>query len=202
MAEPKQINLTISGSAISSEMSDLFLRKRPVGWSRKSNAPYYNVRYATWLKKDVDAMIIDKRPRIYRYETFKSVSSSSLYARINQALLYLCEKMDDANDTYKNFKHSVRVERERGVGVTIMFHGIEDTNAGADVFVPDCDKPKWMLKMDAWLESSESNLPPFHQQQLALSPEAIAELELMLSEIAGILYTVTPSEIKIIKATS
>jgi hypothetical protein len=197
--EQKPITLTISGNKVTSEMADLFIRKRPVGWSRKSNAPYYNERYARWLKKDIDAMIVDRRSRVYRYDVFKDSTPNTLYTRINQALLFLCEKMDDTNGTYKKFKSEIKVERERGVGVTITFAETLDVDARASIFIPNTDKPKWMMKLDAWLESTDVTLPPFYQGQLALTPEMITELETQLGEIEGILFNVSAEEIKVIK---
>src|SRR5882724_3565711 len=78
--------------------------KKPAGWGRHSRATYYDEEYATPIKKNIDRMMENKQRMVYRYDRWctdeTGMSTSTLYALINQAIRYICERMDP-EDVYK-----------------------------------------------------------------------------------------------------
>jgi|ERR1700719_4861 len=194
---PKSITLTISDQSTMAKVVDLIVRKKPVGWSRRSYASYYKESYAKWLQKDIDEMMVDRQPRIYRYDMWPSVSKNSLYLRVNQATAYLLDNLDP-EQKYKKFFSELKCKKEPdGIALRLDIVIEGKTSPQAEKFIGASDKPAWKIKMDDWIEDSTRE-EPFFKGGLLLSPEEIKQLELELDG-SGILYSITSREIKLIK---
>ena len=178
-------------------------RNRPAGWSRKSCAPYYKEIYGKQIKREVDKMITSDNPIIWRFSVWcngdTSMTENTLYTRINQSIRYLLEMMDD-DGKYKKWYQSVRISRERKLGVTIRF--IPGFSGSGEDFTseeiePRETMPKWKLDMELWLEGDNST--PFCKENLALSPEEIVELKVQFSQLSNVQFSITEKSIKIIR---
>jgi len=200
MEDNKQITITFPDGKVAKQIVNLVVKKRPSGWSRRSYATYYKLVYAEWLLKDIDAMIADRKRRVYRYADFPKISPSSLYLRINQALMYILDSENGLDPDYKyaKFRQQVSIKRIAREGIVLEFDEIFEIERGADICVGSHDTPKWKKKMDEYLEGDDIN--PFHQQGLVLTEDEIAQIELELSGLENILYSVSSKEIKIIKS--
>lgn len=193
---------------------DIIVRKRPVGWSRKSYATYYREEYAISIKKILDALAENKKPKVLRLDQYPSMSINSLYLFVNQAAHFLRDSMDgeerDADGRvirtaghYARQWQSVKVEKHRAHGVTIKYKDFVAENFEAEDFVPASNMPKWKKELDQYLLDSKI-VKPFHKDNLMLTPQDMQQLNNELGDLqdAGqIQYVVTSKEIKVLKTT-
>lgn len=178
---------------------------RPVNWSRKSNAPYYKEMYAKQLKSEIDKMLSNGNDIVYRYSTWCTIetkmTTNTLYTRINQSIRYLIDHMDTPDHYYAKWYETVRVSREKEVGVIIRFiPGIRCGNLEnfkADEIQPKEQMPRWRMNLEDWLESSDPK--PFVAENLALTPEEITLFKEQFSNITNVIASVTSASIKVIK---
>lgn len=191
---------------VANRLIDLAVNKRPEGWSKKSQAPYYKEIYANMLKKDIDAMLLSREDIVYLYNSWcglhrEIMSEKTLYNRVNQSRLYLL-KFLDPNGVYWNWYQIVRIEQERSLGVTIRFieefrNGSPDSQFKAATIISREDVPKWKQKMEEWLEGDSE--VPFILEGLCLTPEEVNTLKLDLSLLSGIACSITAVHIKIVR---
>lgn len=185
-------------------MVDYVVRNKPLGWSRKSSAPYYKERYALELKGVLDEMMVDRQPRCYSYHDFleqHGISKETLYLRVNQSERYLRDCLDP-DRVYAKFLEQVSITRKRGVGVMLELLP-EFRNSSSSDFVPRIvetqeEIPKWKQKMDEFLEDGEIG-GSLHIQNLALSPDEISEVKLTLAGLKNIMSNITAHDIKLVK---
>ena len=173
---------------------------RPAGWGRKSSAPYFKRCYALEIQEAINKQLQTGGDIVYRYDTYceaLNISERTLYARINQSLLFLCERMD-AEGIYKRWYDSVDISQKPGLGVTISIAKIDESRQLKPEFVvPLKDLPVWRRDLEDWLESDNDR--PYAQEQLALSAEQVVQIKEELASLIGIMAYITPSSIKIIR---
>jgi hypothetical protein len=196
--QPKPISVTFQDNSTMQKVVDLVVRKRPRGWSRRSHATYYKECYALWIKKDVDAMILDRKPRIFEYEQFPKLSQISIYNMICQALMYLREELDDDKNTYHKFRQEIKVSPQVNIGILMQYPDALVPGSQAKICEGITKKPKWKEKMDEYLDD-ETAVKPFHIEGLLLQPSEIEQIEAELSGLSNVIYSVSAREIKIIK---
>lgn len=131
---------------------------RPASWSRRANAPYYRERYALEVKHILDEMILsgengDKEPRLIKYTDYPEISHTTLYLKINQAMLYLLEKMDTEDKMYAAFRQIISISRVRSIGIKFAYnHEVTDKPLSAfkisSSHIPQ-EKPKVVERKDA-----------------------------------------------------
>lgn len=172
--------------------------KKPTGWSRHSNAPYFKAEYADQLKKWVDKQIETGGKIIYRWDRFPDISKNTLYHKVNQSIRFLIEQMDTADRKYFHWYVRVKVSRTE-MGIEIQYrtdvNGVPDFNP--ELSEPDINKPVWKQQLDIWLESD--NKQPFIRENLTLNPDEIKQLKTELSGLIGIMSSITSYSIKVIK---
>ena len=182
---------------ITSQIVNAVVKNRPLGWSQRSQATYYKERNAKWLQHDIDLMMVDRKARLYRYSTFSGMSRNSLYLKINQSFRFLLDNLDP-DGIYKDFADSIRITRQPNVGVLIKFEEHSDCESiEGEALESITQRPKWMEKMDAWLESEETK--PFIKEGLCLSDEEVAQVKLELSGLTNVMASVDNGCIKIMK---
>lgn len=191
--------------ATAKAMVDLVVRKKPVGWSRRSNAPYYKEFYALGFKDEVDKMLLDRQDRVFRYDNFPHHSKETLYLRVNQSLRYLLDYMDDDQKTYSKWNEMTAITRERGLGVRMSFRP-EFRNSSIGTFTAvavgaKSDIPAWKQKVDDFLENATPEDKPLHLERLCLTTEQLIDLKNSLLGIDNVMSSVTAQEIKIIKTS-
>lgn len=197
--EQQPITVTFPDKKTASAIVDLVVRKKPVGWARKSYATYYRPEYAEQLKRELDNMLETNKSKVFRYDMTPSLSPSSIYMWVNQSFRYILDFMDP-DKKYLNLHHRISIERIKGVGVTISFRPLcSDSFKGVD-FVAREDKVKWKKKMDDYL-SDNDNIKPLHIDNLVLTSEEVVQLKSELEELTNIQYSVSSREIKLIKTT-
>ena len=185
-------------------MDSIVTNKRPKGWSRRSNAPYYGEFYAKQIKATVDEMLKSKQSVIYEYKTFPDLAPLTLYFRVNQSLKYLVDCMDDELKTYKHFISSIRVERSQKKGGILLSFKEEFAGEFALDFtprsvLPDSETPKWRQKIDKYLEDGRPEDRPLIIDNLCLTPDDIRKLEIEFAGLSNIMVDITSSTIKIVK---
>lgn len=186
---------------------DFITSKKPMGWSKGSNAPYYDEYYGKPMKEWIDKMISNRQPMIFRYDVWcaesTGVSQNTLYSRINQSILFVRECMDDANKTYEKWFRQVRLSRTEGPWIGIYWKkefesGMDKTSGLSPEFIQKpSDRVKWEEEMEEWLEGSSNR--PLVIEGLALTAEQVTQYKLQLHGLQGIDYSVTHSSIKIIR---
>jgi len=189
---------------VQKQIVDTVVHNKPIGWSRKSQATYYKEPYALQLKKVLDDMMENKKEFCFGYKWFYEtfgLGKDSLYLRVYQSMRYLTEKLDP-DKIYKTFwDEKISMHRERGKGVTLRFKPAYQTG-GPDFapteVMPESEEPKWRQKMNAWLESDDTT--SFLQNNIILSPEEIAALEVQLNALGDrVMSSITAHSIKLIK---
>ena len=194
--EQKPITVTYPDATTASRVVDLVVRKRPLGWSRKSYATYFREEYALQMKRELDSLISSRTAKLFPYEHFPNMSSTSLYLRINQSVRYVLEFLDP-DGRYAKLWSEVRTEKVKGRGVVIKFRDFVTDDLKGEDFVAKADKVKWKQKIDLYLEGDE--MKPLHIDHLLLSSSEIDEVKAELDGVEGIQFSVSSKEIKIVK---
>lgn len=191
--------------ATAARVVEAVVHSRPLGWSRKSNAPYYKEMYAEQMRAEADRMLASGNPLVYRYDKWctddTQMSKNTLYTRINQAVRYLVECMDAPDRRYSKWHDTTRTYRKSGVGVVIEFipglRGEDKSGFKADEIQPRENMPRWKREMEDWLESD--SVTPFSIENLALGPDEIAELKVQFAQLSSVIASIKSSSIKIIR---
>jgi hypothetical protein len=178
---------------------DAITEKKPKSFAPRSVAPYYKERFAKQIRDVLDAMVLDREPRMFHYESFPSHSPDSLYLRINQSFRYLYEHMDTEDKKYFKLKEEINVSRVRGKGVLLAF----DDSWNGDTFTPVKVLPPdksilWKDKMEKWIETSEVG-ENFVQEGLTLSPEEVLDYKRSFAGIDNIWASISSKAIKLVK---
>jgi hypothetical protein len=191
---PKPITVIFPDKKTVERVIDLVVRKKPVGWGRKSTATYYNQDYARWAAKELQEIIDDGKPKVFRLSG--RYTMNTLYLLINQAWLYLREESDD-KQKWIDLWERCKVARKKGVGVIIQLREtFTDLPHGSD-FVDIKEAPKWKRELNDYLEGDE--IKPFHKSGLILSNEDVEQLKIELDGLDNIQYKIDNKEIKIIR---
>lgn len=193
----KQVTITYPNAETASQVVNLLVRKKPVGWGRHSYSSYFREEYALWVKTILDAMCEDKKPRVLRYDQWKNSSPNTVYLRVNQSWHYLREYLDP-DHKYEKLLTKIKVERVRGVGVTLAFVETAVDMPLGEVYVPKSDSKKWQKELDAYL-NDDTITKPLHISNLILTPEEVAKLKTELEDLTTIQFSVNHREIKVIK---
>lgn len=200
-----QLRKIFSDPKTSAKVADVLLNDRPVGWGRRSNAPYFKESYGLQMKETLDQMMKDHIDVWYPYKEYQEkygIGRDTLYLRINQSLRYLFEKLDDTEHTYARFYEKLETSRERGLGVVIRFRpefsDPEVANFQPRQVIPPEEIPEWKEKIDRFLESSETGRT-LHIEKLALTVNQIAEIKVQLTGLTNIISNITAHSIKLIK---
>lgn len=198
MSDPKPITITYPDARIAEKIVDILVRDRPVGWSHRSYATYYDEKSALQIKKIVDNMIETKRAKVIRYDMMPNLTPNTIYLWVNRALRYLVEKMDDKDKTYLHFSRQTKIERVRGVGITMSYRDQASEELRGEDFVARDKKLEWKTRVEEWLADPEVS-KPLHITNLLLTPDDIAGLKDSLDDLSNVQYAITSREIKIIK---
>lgn len=206
MSEESQIKQILNNPQQAAKIVDILVSKRPQGWGRRSIAPYFNHKYGSEMLAVLDEMMKDQQDRLYSYEHFQKqfgISKNTLYLRVNQSMMYVCEKMDTPEHKYAHFCSLLSIERKRDVGVIIRFKP-EMRNGFMSEFKPlpvigKDELPTWKKELDDWLETAQPGDEPLLIERLALNPEEIAQVKASLNGIAGVNYNITSYSIKVIR---
>jgi len=194
---------------VASRIIDAFVSKRPMGYSDKSNLPYFKEVHALYMKKYIDLMMETGNDIVFPYSTFcppGDITPKTLYQKINQSIRYLVERLDndqkiyakwyelvDIDTTYKN-NTALRISFSRGI-----VNGQLDPNTPSPIMTePPQAMPPWRVKMENWLEGDDEK--PFIVEKLALSPEQVTALRKDIkTNCPNVEASITFSHIKLIK---
>lgn len=198
----RRINQIFVNPAVSAQVADIVIRKKPPGWSRKSQAPYFKECFGQEMKEVFDAMIKDRLDRVFSLEKFPKLKMDTIYLRVNQSIRFLLTYLDDADKTYARFCEMIHVTKDKGVGVRLSF--LEGTREREVLdftpvpVMPKADEPLWKEKLDTFLEEGAVGVP-FHIEGLALNSEQIRDIKLSVAQLKGVMLHVTAHSIKAIK---
>jgi len=175
--------------------------KKPPGWSRRSCSPYYNARYANELKVALDDMLKSGQDTVFPVNDGRQRSINSIYLRINQGFRYLMDYLDK-DSVYAQLNERLRIKREAGVGVRLMFVTGED-----DIGLPAAKIQKrmvnrlsWKDAVDSYLENAQIGDEPLLIESVVLLPSQIQELRTALAMLKDrFIFSITAKSIKIIR---
>src|ERR1019366_10578257 len=108
MSNEKHISVIYPDSTTAARVVDLVVRKKPLGWGRRSYSSYYREEYALWLKKQLDAMDVDKKSRAFPYSAWKNSRPDTIYLRVNHSFHYLIDFLDHEGK-YERMFHQIKV---------------------------------------------------------------------------------------------
>jgi len=80
-----------------------------LGAKIKSTETYYSSKAASGIKKIVDEMMIDGKDREIRFQDYPQYQPNTIRAKINSALSYIIDNLDDEYEKYKIWRQSVKV---------------------------------------------------------------------------------------------
>lgn len=178
--------------------------KRPAGWSRRANAPYFKEHFGLEMKATLDTVLDKKEDVVYDYKTFEAIgmSRTTVYLRVNQSLHYLIEYLDPDGKYRDAWDNKIQITKERGVGVRISLleHCREgyQSNFTPRTVIPKAEMPEWRRKMEKFLETAEPG-DKFYKEGLALPPEEVKELNDSFIGVEGFLVNITSFSIKIVR---
>jgi hypothetical protein len=197
----KSITIQIPSKSAMGNIVDALVRKRPIGWSRKSYPTYYKRIYAEWIQKDIDAMLIDRQPRLYDITKFKGITNQSLYLRVLQAIMYLIDPANgmDLDGKYTTWRELIKIKRIPKLGVKLSFDAILEGGEQAEIVKGDDSIPTWKRDLDVYLTTENPSGKPFHKTGLALTPEQVDQLILELDGLSNIMHNITGREVKVVK---
>ena len=168
--------------------------------NRASRMPYYKRRYASELQLTIDAILNDKKNRIYRYEDFPGISKTTLYLKISQAFLYLVDLMDTPDKKYTMASCLITV-RKNSDGVLLEYS-------------PDLKQPKlalsstlrtskgrreWKTELTDFIENASIN-SKLVIKDISLTPEEEQEAKMMLFGFeSNFLFKISGTEIILIR---
>jgi hypothetical protein len=189
---------------VAQRVVDIVSSKRPRGWSSRSYAPYFKEIYANEVKELIDKMIETGNAIVYRYSVWctdeTQISKNTLYHRVNQSIRYLIECLDTPEHHYARWYETVKIERTHGVGVRIFFITHRPDSPGAlkaELVVPQADAPRWKREMEKWIEGDE--VTPFVQEKLALTPDEVTDLKVLIAGLKGIASSITSTAVRLIR---
>jgi hypothetical protein len=192
---------------VAQRVVDMVTTDKPIGWSPRSNGPYYKSIYANEIKPFIDNMILTKEDIIYKYDVWcnaeTGISPQTVYHRVNQSIRYLCERSlpMEERQKYIAWYETVRVERVRNLGVRISFvigFGGGDKAPKPEMVTPNLTKPLWIRKMDEWLEDGD-NYEPFVKEGLALTDDEIVDLKVRISQLVNVQASITRDRVALIR---
>lgn len=178
--------------------------KRPAGWGRRSNAPYFKEHYGIEMRDTLDTVLDKKQDVVYDYKTFEALgmSRATVYLRVNQSIHYVCEYLDPEGKYRDAWDNKIQITKERGVGVRIslLAHCREGYQSAFTprAVVPAAEMPKWRREMEKFLEGAEPG-DKFFKDGLALPPEEVKELNDSFIGVDGFLVNITSFSIKIVR---
>lgn len=177
---------------------------RAIMWSKQTNVPYYKEHFAREIQPYIDKMIEDRKPIEWRFCDFPQYSRATLFHKIYQSLLWLCDADVNA-EKYIKFRNEVEVSRKFKTGIRILFQNVAAPGEFAPKEVnpnesPDARIPKWRTRVDEFLATGPVGTT-LHLTRLKLSAEDVEDLHLQLANLSNVLGKVSKDEIKIIKPT-
>lgn len=208
----KRIHEIFPNPAISSALVNLVINKKPVGWGRKSVAPYYTKECGEQMKKDIDDMLNQNGCLVYKYERFLhlGISKKTLYQRINQSIIYVIEQMDDEQGTYRKWYECVKLDKHsRSDAIVIDFHpGIRASLEGGaltvtaevtsgDVEIPHT-MPAWRIEIEDFIENGAVGTSLI-KEGLLLNKAEVDEFKKDFATVKGLMFHVDFKTIKLVK---
>lgn len=193
-------------ATVQSKIVNMVVSKRPLGWSHKSNAPYFKEIFGKQLKSEIDKMMSSGEGIIFRYSKWcndqNGMTPNTLYTRINQSIRYVLECLDP-DGIYKQWYQTVRIKREPNLGVCVRYiPGFNEEGINGfvgETIIGSDEGPRWKREMDEWIEGDDRK--PFIQENLALTPTEITELKIQIAQLSNIMSSITSSCVKLIKTS-
>ena len=174
--------------------------QKPDRWGGRSNAPYYREQYARVMQAVLDKMMHNRHDQMYYYKNH-SLAPNSLYQKIQQSVRFLLDNLDP-DGKYAAFWNCIYCHKVKGVGVRVCIRtDLLDEAAVHHNFMPTeliTDLQDWRDKMAKYIEDGEPGIP-FEATGLGLTEEQVADLEIQLSAIPDLNYSVTPRHVKLVK---
>lgn len=183
-------------------------RETPEGWSSKSVAVYYNEREALAVKKMFDELMSKDIAYFVLPVERLTRKMSTVYTAIIQGSLYLRKKLDP-DKVYENFYQSIQIERDpRGIIIQkrkfkldetkpVFDHSVGVVQSVADEIEEHRDKSTWRTKVDDFLTNAQDG-DKLEIREL-LSQDDRADLEISLTGLQGIVWSITTKRVMIRK---
>jgi len=183
-------------------------RETPEGWSSTSVAVYYNEREALAVKKMFDELMSKDVAYFVLPIERLTRKMSTVYTAIIQGSLYLRKKLDPSG-IYENFYQTIQIERDpRGIIIQkrkfkvdetkpVFDHSIGVVQSVADEIEEHRDKSTWRTKVDDFLTNAQDG-DKLEIREL-LSQDDRADLEISLTGLQGIVWSITPKRVMIRK---
>lgn len=171
----------------------------PTKWSAASNATYFREKYALELQPVLDAMMDDRKNRIFRYSNYRSMQPSSLRMRIDQAWRYL-STFKDPEGKYKAFRKEVDIRRgENGIVVTIIEEGVIDPMKADLLSNSDLVKSgDWKDELDKFLGDAPEG-DKLVLRNIDLHEDDRAYLETTLHGLDNVMYSYDEKRLTVLK---
>lgn len=184
--------------AIAKAVTENVLKKKPSSWGKMSNAPYFNAFYANDIKPFIDEVIVSRKDLIFLFSKYPRISPKTVYLRINQSLLFLCECMND-DFKYSNFKNMTDCTIEPKIGIRYSYK--PQFQEGEDNSKPMIVEPQsrgfiWREAIDVFL--NDPSKTEFFMDKLLLTPQQVIDTKASMP-LEGVIHSITVHTVRIIK---
>lgn len=172
----------------------------PEKWSTLSNATYYREKFARELKPVLDAMIEDRKNRIFRYSSYRSMQPSTLRLRIDQAWRYLSTFLDP-DGKYKALRKEVDLRKgENGIVAWIIEEGVvEPMRADLLSVADDTGKGRsWRDDLETFLNEAPEG-DKLVIKNIDLLEDDRVHLETTLHGLENVMYSYDEKRLTVLK---
>ena len=112
----EQLQYVIDGFKDLIKSSPKLQKKILKNTEERSGGNYYNRNDAEKLKPFLDEMMLDNEPREFRFSDYPQWSPNTVWLKINQAIKYIVDNLDDADKKYAYFRNKLKIcKTENGV---------------------------------------------------------------------------------------
>lgn len=181
-------------------LKELTNRKKPQGYSKRSNTPYYKIKFALEAKSILDEMLDKGKDKDIRYDDHREYSRNTIYLRFTQGLAFLLDNLDP-DDKYKIFMDFVAVTKERNIGIRLSMHGEHTAKRkslrATDVLTPE-ELMSWRHQVEDFLENAPEGAE-FTKKGLCLTHSEIEALKSSLSPLTNIGANITSTTVTLRK---
>lgn len=169
------------------------------GEESKSVKSYYTEKEAKELIPIIDAMMVDKEDREFRFEDFSAYwKPNTVWIKLNQALKYLVDHLDTEDHKYRSFRDQIQVRRTKN---GVLFHWVSDASYTNRSWVAHKINPNILAEYKQKVYSFMENSKPgeyLHLENLSLSPHEIEDLNTLLEGNEVFISKISAHEIKIV----
>ena len=196
-ASNEQLKFIVEGFKDLIKSSPKLQKKILKNTEERSGGNYYNRNDAEKLKPFLDEMIVDGESREFRFSDYPQWSPNTVWLKINQAVKYIVDNMDDEEKRYAYFRNKLKIcKTENGVLFKIVDapDGWIVHKVGGEV---SKEVETYKDKIFHFMETSEEE-EELDIKDLTLTEEEVIKMKELLDPSPIFAAFISPTRIKIV----